>query len=100
MPAARLRAPSSAARASRPTLFSKTNCAPASPTSPDEHSGRRILEPLRRPIGRLAPLRTAGEPRTVLVGQMLQRVHHLRVFEGFGFNATDNRQIAAIRTVL
>jgi hypothetical protein len=58
------------------------------------------LQTLHRPIGRLPPLCTHGEARTVLIGEILQGVHYLRVFEGFVFDAADHRKIATITAIL
>ena len=51
------------------------------------------LQALHCPIGGLSPLRTRGKTRTVLIGEILQRVHQPRIVESFGFDAANHGEI-------
>ena len=54
------------------------------------------LQPLDRPVGRLAESGRRGEPRAVHIGEVAERLHHSRVFEGLGLDTTNQSEVGAV----
>ena len=52
-----------------------------------------LLQPLHHPVARGFEAGRIGEARAIHVGEIKDVVHHLGVFERFGFDAMNDRQV-------